>query len=147
MGSEDQDLTIHSKKRKRRSHHPRGKHSHKDNTRKDVSKIRCYTCDEVEHFARNCPKRQNKKKSNKRRHQAHAAEDNEPSKKRTRYESEDSSSEEEYVLISTLTRDITHGSNDWLIDSGVSKHMTGFKESFVKLLEHESPHNVSCCRE
>ena len=36
----------------------------------------------------------------------------------------------------------THGSNYWLIDSGASKHMTGFKESFVKLSEHESPHKV-----
>ena len=37
---------------------------------------------------------------------------------------------------------ITHGSNDWLIDSGASKHMIGFKESFVILSEHESPHKV-----
>ena len=44
-------------------------------------------------------------------------------------ESEDSSSEDEYVLISALTSNITHGSDDWLIDSGASKHMTGFKES------------------
>ena len=37
---------------------------------------------------------------------------------------------------------ISHGSDDWLIDSGVSKHMIGFKESFVRLSEHESPHKV-----
>ena len=37
---------------------------------------------------------------------------------------------------------ITHGSNDWVIDSGASKHMRGFKESFVKLSEHESPRKV-----
>ena len=46
------------------------------------------------------------------------------------------------MLISALTGTITHGSNDWLIDSGASKHMTGFKESFVKLSKHESPHKV-----
>ena len=56
--------------------------------------------------------------------------------------SDDSSSDEEYVLISALTGTITHGSNDWLIESGASKHMTGFKESFVKLSEHESPNKV-----
>ena len=28
MGSEDQALTVHSKKTRRSSHHPRGKHSH-----------------------------------------------------------------------------------------------------------------------
>ena len=32
---------------------------------------------------------------------------------------------------------ITHGSNDCLIDIGASKHMTGFKESFVKISEHD----------
>ena len=46
------------------------------------------------------------------------------------------------VLISALTGTVSHGSNDWLIDSGASKHMMGFKESFVKLSEHESPHRV-----
>ena len=39
-------------------------------------------------------------------------------------------------------RTISHGSNDWLIDSGASKHMMGFKESFVKLSKHESPHKL-----
>ena len=80
-------------------------------------------------------------KGNKRRHHSHATKDDEPSTKRIRQES-DSSSDEEYVLISALTRTISHGSNDWLIDSGASKHMMGFKESFVKLSEHESPHKV-----
>ena len=107
-----------------------------------MSRSRCYTCDEVGHFEKDCPKRQNKKRGNKRRHHAHAIEDDEPSTKRTICESEDSSSEEEYVLISTLTGNITHGSNDWLIDSGDSNHMTGFKQSFVKLSEHESPHKA-----
>ena len=45
-------------------------------------------------------------------------------------------------MISALIGNITHGSDDWLIDSGASKNMTGFKESFVKLLKHESPHKV-----
>ena len=108
-------------------------------------RLRCYTCDEIGHFAKYFHKNKVhslKKKGNKRRHHDHAVEDDEPSKKRTRYESEDSLSEDEFVLISALTGNITHGSDDWIIDSGVSKHMTGFKESFVRLSEHESPHKV-----
>ena len=95
MGSEDQVLTVHSKKTRRSSHHPRGKHSHhRNNSRKprDKSKFICYTCDEKGYFARDCPKNKSsshKKKGNKRRHHAHAIEDDEPSLKRTRYESED----------------------------------------------------------
>ena len=134
MGSEDQALIVHSKKSKKSSHHSKGNNFHKNNTRKDLSRNRCYTCDEVGHFAKDFPKRQNKKKGNKRRHHAHAVEDDEPSKKKTRYESEDSSSEDEYVLISSLIGNITHGSTDWLIDSGASKHMTGFKESFCETI-------------
>ena len=45
-------------------------------------------------------------------------------------------------MIYSLTGTITHGSNDWLIDSGASKNISGFKEFFVKLFEHESPHKV-----
>ena len=112
MGSEDQALTAHSKKERRKPF--KGKSSH---SKRDLSRFRCYTCDEKGHFAKDCPKSKNhshKKKSNKRRHHAHAAEDHEPSRKRSRYESEYSSSEDEYVLISALIGNITHGSDDWL---------------------------------
>ena len=84
--------------------------------------MRCYTCVERGHFVKYCHKNKghsHKKKGNKRIHHAHAVEDDEPSKKRTGYESEDSSSEDEYVLISALTGNITHGSDDFIIDSGV----------------------------
>ena len=87
-------------------------------------------------FARYFPKNKSishKKKGSKRIHHAHATEDDEPSRKRSRYESEYSSSEDEYVLISAIIGNITHGSDDWIIYSGASKHMTRFKESFVRL--------------
>ena len=92
----DQALTVHSKKRRRDYHHHQGKHSHqKDNSRrpsKDLSKLRCYTCDERGHFAINCPMK--KKKNYKRRHHAHTAKDDDPPRKRVKQESEDSSSDE-----------------------------------------------------
>ena len=102
MGNEYQALTIHSNKGRGENHHHQGKHSHqKDNfvkTNKDPSKLRCYTCDEKGHFARNCLMNKNgskKKKNSKRRHHAHTAEDDDPPRKRVKQESEDSSSEEE----------------------------------------------------
>ena len=101
-----------------------------------MSKFICYTCDERGHLARDCPRnkdRSHKRKGNKKRHHAHAVEDDEPSNKRIKQDSDGPSSDEKYVLISALTGTVTHGSNDWLIDSGASKHVTGFKESFVKL--------------
>ena len=120
MGSEYQALIVHSKKGRRRSHHSKGKDPHHtDNSRRDLSKMRCYTYDERGNFAKDYLKNKvhsHKKNGNKRRHHAHATEDDEPSKKRTRYESESSSSEDEYVLIFSLTGNITHGSTDWLID-------------------------------
>ena len=97
------------------------------------------------HFARDCLRNKggsHKKKENNIRQHVHTAEDDEPPRKRVKEESEDSSLDEEYVLISSLTRNVTHGSNDFLIDSGASKHMTGFKESFVNISEHESPQKV-----
>ena len=110
-----------------------------------MSKFIFYTCDERGHLARDFPRNKDishKRKGKKKRHRAHAAEDDEPSKKRIKQDSDDSSSDEEYIFIFALTGNITHGSNDWLIDSCDSKHMTGFKDSFVRLSEHESPHKV-----
>ena len=108
MGNEDQDLTVNSKKSIRDNHHHQGKHSHQRHKpgrkSKDLSKLRCYTCDERGQFARNCPKKKNgsqKKNNYKRRHHAHDVEDDEPSKKSVKQESEDSSSDEEYFLISS----------------------------------------------
>ena len=69
MGSEDKALTVHSKKTKRSSHNPRGKSFHKYNTRKDLSRFKCYACDEKGHYAKECPINKNvshKKKGNNR---------------------------------------------------------------------------------
>ena len=95
MGSEDQALTVHSKKGRRENHHHQGKHSHQKHNiaRRDSSKLRCYTCNEIEHFARNCPMNKNgskKKKNSKIRHHAHIAQDDDPPRKKVKQPSEDS---------------------------------------------------------
>ena len=79
MGSEDQALTVQSKKS--RTNHHRGKHSHqKSNIRKskDLSKFIYYTCDERGYLARDCPRnkdRSHKRNGNKKTHHAHDVED------------------------------------------------------------------------
>ena len=49
MVSEDQALTVLSRMGRRKNHHHQGKHSHQksNHVRRDPSKIRCYTCDEI----------------------------------------------------------------------------------------------------
>ena len=103
-------------------------------TLEEIALLLDVTRDEKGHISRLCPNKGNskKKKGNKRSHHAHVAEDDEPSTKTIRQES-GFSSDEEYVLISALMGTISHGSNDCIIDSGASKHMIGFKESFMKL--------------
>src|SRR5713226_5818582 len=61
MGSEYQALIVHSKKGRMENHHHQGKHSHHKNNiaRRDPSKLRCYTCDEIRHYARNYPMNKN----------------------------------------------------------------------------------------
>ncbi len=66
-------------------------------------------------------KEEDKKKFNYKRHHAHAVEDD-ASKKKAKEEIG------EYVLYSALSRSVTPGSDTWLIDSGVSKHMIGKKD-------------------
>src|SRR5713101_5752300 len=53
MGSEDQALIVHSKNGRRNPHYSKGKSSH---SKKDLSRLRYYTCDERGHFAKDCPK-------------------------------------------------------------------------------------------
>ena len=128
MGAnDDQALTTHAKKDRSKEEdqpHIRPKRFQK-NHRRDYSSLRCYTYDEKCHFARDLPKNKVSTKENKKkRHHVHTVEHDEPINKRTR---EYSSSDEEYVLILSLTGIITHGSNDWIVDSLASKHMTGYK--------------------
>ena len=118
--TEDQALTTHTRnnyKKKENHHHNKKQKKFK----KYASNIRCYTCDENGYFSRDYPK--NKDSFNKKkRHHAHTTEDDEPTNKRLRKEKDDY--DEEYVLISALMGTISHGINDWLVDSGASKHIT-----------------------
>ena len=72
-----------------------------------------------------------------KRHHAHATEEEEPIRKKERTDLND-----EYVRIAALTGSVNHEDNTWLIDSGASKHMFGYKETFTDLVMKDSPHKV-----
>ena len=75
-----------------------------------------------------------------RRFQARAVEDSDQEVEEEAKKDEDFS--EEYVLISALTGSVSLGNDTWLVDSGASKHMIGYKESISSLEKKESPHKV-----
>ena len=137
--TEDQSLIAHTRKNYKKkeknenSHHNKKKDKKQNKMKRDPSNVRWYTCDEKGQFARDCPIR-------KKRHHVHVAEHDEPINKSFRRENDNSY--EEYVLISALTGTISHESNDWIVDSGASKHRSVYKGPFVNMSEHESPHKV-----
>ena len=91
-------------------------------------------------FSRDCTKNKESFNNNKRHH-AHTAKEDETTNKICKREKYVSN--EAYVPISALTGTISHGINDWFLTSGESKYMMGYKESFVNMSEHESPHKAS----
>ena len=75
-----------------------------------------------------------------KRFQAHVVEDSDQEVEKEAKKDEESS--EEYVLISTIAWSVSQGNDTWLVDSGASKHMTGYKDSLSCLVQKESPHKV-----
>jgi len=136
---EDQALAAHTRKSRgmKESQSPR-KPQRSHHRKRDLSQIRCFSCQMMGHMARLCPHTKDQgKKSKFKKHHAHAAEDDEPVQRRQEEESED-----EYTLISALTGTVTHGSDTCLIDSGASRHMTGNKEVILNLIQKDSPHKA-----
>ena len=70
------------------------------------------------------------KKGTNKRHHANTIEDDEPVQKKER----NNDSNNEYSLISSLTGTVTHGNDTWLVDSGASKHMIGYKDYLLALV-------------
>jgi hypothetical protein len=91
----------------------------------DTSKIKCFSCNKLGHFAKYCWYR--KKNPRKGKHHASTAEDDE-SKRKQKSPSNEKETRKEYYLVSALSSSIFTGPKTWLVDSGASKHMTGYKE-------------------
>jgi hypothetical protein len=101
---------------------PASGHEH----RKEISKIQCFKCDNYGHIARDFPTR---KKG--RQHASTADVDSEPHQ---RYED---IKDEALFFISTLSGTVPTDSDIWLIDSGASRQMIGYRERITDLVEKE----------
>jgi hypothetical protein len=91
----------------------------------DTSKIKCFSCNKLGHFAKDCWFR--KKNPRKGKHHASIVEDDE-SKRKQKSPSRGKENRKEYYLVSALSSSVFMGLKTWLVNSGASKHMTGYKE-------------------
>jgi hypothetical protein len=90
----------------------------------DTSKIKCFSCNKLGHFAKDCWYR--KKYPRKGKHHASTIEDDE-SKRKKKSPSNEKGNIKEYYLVSALSSTVITWSKTWLVDSGASKHMTWYK--------------------
>ena len=88
-----------------------------------MSKIKCYSCNKMGHFAKRLQIK--KRDFHKRKHHASTAEER-GSCKKTSESPERQENIKEYYLVSALSSCLTTDQNTWLVDSGASKHMTGY---------------------
>jgi hypothetical protein len=91
----------------------------------DTYNIKCFSCNKLGHFAKDCCFR--KKYPRKGKHHASTTEDDE-SKRNQKSPSNEKENRKEYYLVSALSSLVFMGSKTWLVDSGASKHMIGYKE-------------------
>jgi hypothetical protein len=135
QGSSDENSVLVSKTRK-----GKGKSSNKKGSsdggslqpgkKKDLSKIKCFSCHKNGHYASQCPK---KKKGKGKTHTATSA--------KTQLDEFAVKFEKDFSLVyclstSTSTRSV------WYLDSGASRYMTEAWELFSNLIERDSDVHV-----
>jgi hypothetical protein len=100
----------------------------------DTYNIKCFSCNKLGHFSKDCWFR--KKYSRKGKHHASTFEYDE-SKRNQKIPSNEKENRKEYYLVSTLSSSVFTSPKTWLVDSGASKDMTGYKD-ILSDLETES---------
>ena len=99
-----------------------------------MSKIICYTCNNPGHYSKDCLS--GKRKG--RYHASTAEASEEPLGKRTRESNSAEQKKKQIILISALMGSIINSKETWLVDSGASRHMTGYRCALTDLTEHKT---------
>ena len=117
--NDEEDVALSAKGKKKFKKGPKGGAKKKGEQKKDMSKVKCFACHKMGHYAGQCP---NKKK----KQVAASAEVDEFS---ARFE-------KEFSLLACLSTSAL-STSVWYIDSGASSHMTGVREHFTYLTKSD----------
>lgn len=103
-----------------------------------MSKFKCFNCLKFGHFASNCLEK--RKIKGKQHTFVDDVDDNQPLEKKTK----DShlvkvveSIRKDFYFISSLSSSITNNNEIWLVDSGASRHITGYRSSLTDLTKKD----------
>jgi hypothetical protein len=106
----------------------KGKGKKKGNSGRDLSKVRCYCCNQLGHLASQCPEKKKKRKE----------QEGPDTTATTTMEDFSSKFDMDFSLV-TLVSSVGSGGfggdNKWIVDSGASCHMTGIWRVFLIITE------------
>eukprot|EP00253_Pinus_taeda_P036683 PITA_36683 len=139
MSSNRSNPTAFSTHAKRRNNARSKGHFHGKPGSKGGRKGRCFVCNKFGHYARECPNRRDTSHDDDHNHSRGNFNNNDQRNGRYKESKVVNNKQKEYCLISALsTASPLDTLGNWLIDSGASRHFTGYKEALSNLIENET---------
>ena len=87
----------------------------------DVSRVRCFSCQKLGHFAKDC--RSKKQRGFKGKYHPSTAVEEESKRSSSPQEKK-----KDYLLVLAFSGNIVNNKDTWLVDSGASRQIIGYKE-------------------
>jgi hypothetical protein len=116
-GNDEENVALTANSKKKFKKGPKGGNNPKGEGKKNMRKVKCFSCHKFGHYARQCP--------NKKKKQTTAS---------TEVEEFSTRFDKEFSLVVCLSTRATH-SSVWYIDSGASHHMTGIHEHLTDITQ------------
>ena len=112
-----------------------------------MSKVRCFNYQKHGHFACDCKERRTPRLKNKSDYRIDIFENqgkfNPKKTRKPRYRNNVVKNQSKYFLVFSLSNSsFVYSFDSWLVDSGVSKHFTRYKEALSNVIERETNLNV-----